>query len=241
MGIRPDRGFTLIEVLVGLALTSIVSMAIYSIFSTQHKIFMTQKQIAEIQQNLRTCLYLLDDNIKMACFDPLGTASPKILDAGRDSFRFQADLNENGHFFDPDPDQEGFSAKSGEDPNETLCFELSKTSGNGVRSLVRRVWSGSQSMADGIEALDFVYLDGGGKVLGPLPLTEEGREKIRSVEITLVARSELQDAAHDDRRAYKNLQGDVLIDCREKSPVNCNGSHYHRRSLSRTVYLRNVR
>lgn len=237
---QKEKGFTLIEILVGIAVASIVTTAIYSTFTVQQKIYLAQKQIADIQQSLRTSMYLLEDNIKLACFDSLGTAQPRILEADSGSFMFQADLNENGHFFTTDGSTvTDLTAQSGTDPNETVGFNLSQTENKGTRSLIRRIWNGRQVMADSIEALDFVYLDANGTVLGPLPLDQTTRNSIRSVEITLIARSLHPGQGYRDTGTYRNLQGAVLIDCSDENPVNCNENRYYRRSLTRTIYLRN--
>ena len=226
-----ERGFTLIEILISLAITSILSTAIYTIFSVQHRIFLTQRQIAAIQQSLRTSMYLLEDDIKLACFDPLNSAAPAILIADRQVFRFQADLNENGSLQSEDTNESGGSTVTN-DRNEqkTLRFVMDA---NGRGRLTRASWNaGGSPMADYIEALNFVYLDKDGNVLSPLPLSEDNRKLIRSVEVTLVARSEHPDSGHRDTGTYSNLRGYLLI--------TGNGDRYHRRSLSKVILLRNT-
>lgn len=226
-----EQGFTLIEILIGLAVTSILSTAIYTIFSVQHRIFLTQRQIAAIQQSLRTCMYLLEDDIKLACFDPLNSAAPAILIADRQSFSFQADLNENGSLQSEDTNDSGVTTLTN-DRNEQKTFGFA-VNDKGQGRLTRASWNAVGSpMADFIEALDFVYLDKDGAPLSPLPLSEENRKLIRSVEVTLVARSERPDSGHRDMGTYSNNRGDVLI--------SGNGDHYHRRSLSKVILLRNT-
>lgn len=226
-----EQGFTLIEILVSLAVASILSTAIYTIFSVQHRIFLTQRQIAAIQQSLRTCMYLLEDDIKLACFDPLNSAAPAILIADRQSFRFQADLNENGSLQSEDTNDSGETTLTN-DRNEQKTYRF-VIDANGQGRLTRANWNaGGSPMADFIEALDFVYLDKDGTPLSPLPLSEENRKLIRAVEVTLVARSEHPDSRHRDTGTYNNLRGDLLI--------SGNGDRYYRRSLSKVILLRNT-
>lgn len=228
---QDERGFTLIEIIIGLALASVVSTAIYSIFSVQHRIYMAQKQIADIQQSLRTCMYLLEDDIKLACFDPLKSAKPAILIADSQSFRFQADLNENGSLQSEDTNSSGDTTLTN-DRNEQKTYGFARDK-NGQGRLTRASWNaGGAPMADFIETLDFVYLDGNGTVLSPLPLSDTNKAQIRSVEITLVARSEHPDPGHRDTGVYRNLQNEVLI--------NGNADPYYRRSLSKVILLRNM-
>ena len=75
---RTDSGFTLIEILVALALTGIVLGAIYAAYQSQHKTYITQESVAEMQQNLRAAMYLMVREIRMAGYDPRGTAGAGI-------------------------------------------------------------------------------------------------------------------------------------------------------------------
>ncbi len=228
---RREQGFTLIEIIISMALASVVSTAVYTIFSVQHRIFLTQRQIAAIQQSLRTCMYLLEDDIKLACFDPLNSAAPAILIADKQVFRFQADLNENGRLQSENTNGSGETTMTN-DRNEQKTYGFNMDA-NGQGRLTRASWNaGGSPMADFIEALDFVYLNKDGTVLSPLPLSEGNRKLIRFVEITLVARSEHPDPSHRDTGTYSNLQKEFLI--------GGNGDHFHRRSLSKTILLRNT-
>lgn len=229
---RDNSGFTLIEILISLAMASIVSMAIYALFVVQHRIYLAQKQIADIQQSLRSCMYLLESNIKHACFDPLNSASPAIIVADKQSFGFQADLNSNGRLQSEKTGAGGTATTLVNDSNEQVTYGFSKTT-QGIGNLTQSNWAaGGADMADYIECLNFVYLDENGAVISPLPLSQSDRQRIRSVEVTLVARSESKDPRHFDNRTYTNLRGEELI----KQP----NDNYHRRSLSKIILLRNM-
>lgn len=228
-----NAGFTLIEILIGLCLASILGVVVFSFFSVQLKAFLSQKHIVDLQQNLRTCMYLLEEDIKHACYDPAGTAKPVILHADRDFFRFQTDMNENGNRFNSNPETDDLAAASGTDPNETIGFRLGKTENRGLKSLIREVWGGAQKMADNIEALDFIYLDSNGSQLSPLPLDAESRKLICSVEVTLVTRSLHQGQKTNNHIDYKNSNDDVL--------VAGNNDSYYRMSDSKIICLRNRR
>ena len=74
---RPS-GFTLIEILVATATASILMAGIYGAYTCQQRIRADQRQVVEMQQNLRATLSLLQTEIRMAGFDPTWR------DAGRD-------------------------------------------------------------------------------------------------------------------------------------------------------------
>jgi len=61
-----QRGFSLLEVLIALAITGIITLAIFKAYIAQHKNYMTQDDITEIQQNARVVIDELSRNIRMA-------------------------------------------------------------------------------------------------------------------------------------------------------------------------------
>ena len=55
-----NKGFTLIEILVSLAILGIVLAGIYSVYNMQHKSYIVQEQVTEMQQSER--IAPADDN-----------------------------------------------------------------------------------------------------------------------------------------------------------------------------------
>ncbi len=60
------RGVTLIELLVALAISGVVMTGVISTFMSQHDSYKVQIHIAALQQNLRTGMKMLSDDIRMA-------------------------------------------------------------------------------------------------------------------------------------------------------------------------------
>ena len=80
-----NKGFTLVEILVALALAGLVMTAVYSTYMIQHKAYVVQDQVAAIQQNLRAAMYMMELDFRMAGYDPEGKAnSGLIVDATDD-------------------------------------------------------------------------------------------------------------------------------------------------------------
>ncbi len=61
-----ENGFTLIEILVALAIASIVAGTIISAFISQHNSYKVQIRVAALQQNLRTAMDMITEDIRMA-------------------------------------------------------------------------------------------------------------------------------------------------------------------------------
>jgi len=71
--VRAERGTTLIELLIALTLTGIVTLAIMKTYVTQHENYMVQDDVANMQQSARACIDELTRQIRMAGHNlPLG-------------------------------------------------------------------------------------------------------------------------------------------------------------------------
>jgi type IV pilus assembly protein PilW len=57
--VRNQKGFTLIEFLVAMAVAGIVMAGIYSAYYSQQKSFVVQDEMAEMQQNLRAAMFFM--------------------------------------------------------------------------------------------------------------------------------------------------------------------------------------
>lgn len=62
---RKQRGFTLVELLIALALGIVVLTVIYSTFTSQQDSYSMQSQVTMTQQNLRAALYMVTRDIQM--------------------------------------------------------------------------------------------------------------------------------------------------------------------------------
>ncbi len=61
-----ERGTTLIELMIALSLTGIISLAIMKTYATQHENYLAQDDVAYMQQNARSCIDELTRQIRMA-------------------------------------------------------------------------------------------------------------------------------------------------------------------------------
>ena len=68
-----NKGLTLIELLIGVVLSSIVVLALYETLTSQHRTYMVQDDVSEMQQNLRVAMERMARTIRMAGFGKLST------------------------------------------------------------------------------------------------------------------------------------------------------------------------
>lgn len=78
-----EKGLTLVELLIAMAISGIVVAAIYTAFVTQQKSYTIQDQVAETQQNARVALDLITREVRMAGY-------------GQPSWSLNADIDGDG-------------------------------------------------------------------------------------------------------------------------------------------------
>ena len=98
---RLNKGFTLVEILVAIAIAGVVMAGIYSAYSSQQRSYIVQEQVAGMQQNLRASMDLMEREIRMAGYDPTGCAGAKIITADIAELQFRIDVNGDGDFTKP--------------------------------------------------------------------------------------------------------------------------------------------
>jgi type IV pilus assembly protein PilW len=194
-----EKAFTLIELLVAVAISGIVMAAIYSAYYTSQKNAIVQEQTTAMRQNLRAGLDVMAREIRMAGYDPTHSANAGIVTANSNSIVFTNDLNGDGDTGDTD---------------ENITYALGGT------SLQRN----GQAVAENINALNFVYLDGSGNVTA-------NPGDIRSVQITMVARTGKADREYTDTNSYSSPWGVVLA---------AQNDNFRRRLLTMQIRCRNL-
>jgi type II secretory pathway component PulJ len=109
-----QKGFTLVDILVGLAMASVLMAATVSLFTTMGRSYTTQNVAADVQQVARAGIELMIQQIRMAGFDPSGSAAAAILPNFDDTSVFDdahnaqvADTDANQIAFTIDADMDG--------------------------------------------------------------------------------------------------------------------------------------
>jgi len=173
---KNEQGFTLVELMVALLISAVVMTGIFMLYRSQQRSYVMQDEVAAMQQNLRSALYFMGREIRMAGCDPTGMAGAgfTVWAAGQLGFT----MDTRGKDEDDPPD------KDTSDPNETVTYTLADGDGDGsADDLVRNTGGGNQLVAENIAVLNFTYLDDQGNVAALA-------SQIRSVQITLRARTE---------------------------------------------------
>jgi type IV pilus assembly protein PilW len=121
-------GFTLIELMIVLLVTSIIMGVAYSIFSSQQKSYTIQKSVVEIQQSLRAGMYYLTREARLAGYQEEGQDIAGILQARPGRFQFTMDIFDN--IGADDWDEIGDNDDTLTSPGENIIYHLSDDSDN---------------------------------------------------------------------------------------------------------------
>jgi type IV pilus assembly protein PilW len=161
-----SAGFTLVEVLMCIAILSILFGTIYRTFDTFNRSYTSENVKAGVQQKSRLGIDLMARDIRLAGLDPLGTSAAGFNPANTSStsIQFSADLNYDGDL---------------DDPFEDIIYALNgnllqQTSDLGSGPL-------TATLLDNVSALSFSYLDQEDNLL-PEPVAVD---QIRTVLISL--------------------------------------------------------
>lgn len=154
-------GFTIIELLVVMVVASIAMGAIYTVYVSVSQNYASQREVANMQQNIRSAMYLIKNDLRNAGRNPLMDGSVGITNVGR--FNPDGDAP-NGYpgitmttLFDNDSDGEADSGSL-----RTISYRVDDADGDGRRELWRQDSRNAAPLAwdlvfDGIEDIGFAF------------------------------------------------------------------------------------
>jgi len=237
---RLQEGFTLVELMIIVAISGIILTAIYQMFIAQRRSYSLQNEITEMQQMMRASEHMMVREIRMA-----GYRVPDI-DIGFDVPGTPFSNGEKESFEEATAQSIAFTSDvDGDGKMETIRYCLEKD------SLLREMWrwdiqkrkwrrsGGARTLSEHMESLHFsywiladdeglnnnrdddgdLYVDEEGELLFTNQPNKEEREYIRMVRLTLTAKS-----IRPDPEYIHPLYGD----------------HFRRITLSSTITPRNM-
>jgi len=215
------KGFTLVELLVAMAISGIVAGAIFTAFLSQQKSYLVQDQVAEMQQNIRAAMDIMVREIRMAGFDPYGDSGAGVIKAEGETFTFTLSAEDDGY----DNNSDNTTDEKGE--LETIQYDLYDAYSDGDNDIGRQVGAKKRAVAENIEEIEFYYTLADGNNANATTNYSE----IRSVQIAILARAEREDSKFSNSKNYTTPSG------ANWGPYN---DGFRRRLLSTTVKCRNM-
>ena len=219
------RGFTLIELMVVVAVSAGVSTAAYAVYNAQQISFQRQAQIVEMQQNIRAFLYFIEKDLRMAGFDPKTSGAAGFVTARPAEIVFTADLGRprgdsacgDSVSCDSMPDGKIISSACDNCIAETIRYSLRDTPAYstatanygevpiGSTTSVTKTFNGStstgaQDVIDGVEAIEFLYNMSDGTAA--TTITGPDLKNIRSVTVSMLIRTRNIVMGHRENSSY---------------------------------------
>lgn len=163
-------GFTIVEVLIAIALLGVVAGSIYNFLTSQRKSWDSQVAISGAQRDARLALDLVARQLRMAGYK--NSSGPAMTSALTDSIAFKADLNNDG-------------------TAETVTFALDSADSSN-KKLKRNNDVLLQNMSD--LKFTYIYLNGQDSDTAGLPNDSDSNEdndfaKVKKIKISLTVKS----------------------------------------------------
>lgn len=225
-----QKGYTLVELMVALVLSVVLIGAIFGIYRRMSGGFRSQELVIEMQENLRSAITIMSQEMRMACYDPRNSAGARIVQANATTFQYTSvadddGIDNDGNGLTDEPNElkliqyDLYDAYAGEDFQNTLDIGRQV----GVAAATKR------AIAENIETLQFYYTLADGTQSTAPPAT--AYKDIRSMQLSILARISHPDIRYTDTRTYTLADGTVL------APFNDN---FRRRLFTKTIILRNM-
>ena len=208
-GPQGEAGFSLAEILMATAISSVVLLALYLLYDVNQVTFLRGEQQADLQQNARIAMDRIVRELRLAGFDPQtppiipALCTTAIQSATATSIRFIADVDSDG------------TTERVEYKRDAACMPNCMADPPKIR---RERWSppagptctswsvagGAKSFAERVTTLNFQYYDGAGTLL-PTPVASPGN--IRRISVTITT----QDAQTGSKAQPFTLRAEVRL------------------------------
>ena len=201
---KKNKGFTLLEMMISIAVFGIIMTGIYQTFHYQQRSYLKQEQMVDAQQNLRAGLYFLTRDIKMAGYDPEGDADATITTANIAQLDFQVDGDGSGVI--------------GDAAMETVQYALTNDAdADGIADAfpcsLGRQYNGAggfQPVCDNVEALEFCYIYDDGMAT-TAPPDVDSISRITSIFVSMLVRTSSIGKGYTNNQVYIQASNDTVL------------------------------
>ena len=175
--VKGKRGFSLNELLVAMAIMSVVSSAIFGVFSISGRSYTTQSVTADVQQSVRSAMELMLQDIRAAGLDPTASGNFGIELAEAEKLRFSSDSIDTG--------LNDFNGILDDTNAERITYVRQSTRLNQILYETTDSESSAPLISD-VQNLEFTYFDADGNDLGsPVPAAQLSDIRTINVSITV--------------------------------------------------------
>ena len=228
-----SKGFTIIELLIAMALSVVVMALVGSVYYFYSNMSQRQERTVEVTQNLRGGLFALKRDLFLAGYRPNPNNPPSsigLLSASSTALTIayvasDDGINNDGDLF-TDEDNEV----------ETITYSLGDGDGDGDNDLLRQSSSGTSIIIENVENIEFLYREADGTAhLLPTNLLS-----IKSISVSLLVKSLYPVQGYTSTETWQPLSNTYKPASYSTITWGPYNDHFLRKIIFTTIYLRNV-
>ena len=182
---KNEHGFSSVEIMVSTAIAMMVLAAVTNTFIGQTRYYNAQEQLNEMQQNARAAIDLIARELKVAGYDPSGTAISNGIPYSPSQLEMLADLSGDG-------------SVSGLDEDIIYTYDP-----NNLR-ILRTSGGATSTLSENIVEFTFDYLDANGN-------STISAASIRQVRVTITAQTSKPDPNYTANNGHPTYQLTALV------------------------------
>lgn len=176
------RGFSLVEMLIAMAVGMVVLGAMYGVFNIQSKTLSNQEEIVAMQQSVRAGMDMIAREIGMAGYNPAGATFAGVT-YDTTQLRIMADLNGDQDTGDENED----IVYKYYDENSAYPYQIKRKTGGGD----------FQPFVENVQSFTFQYLKSDGIA------TAATSAEVRQIRITITGRTAKPDSSYSANGGYR--------------------------------------
>jgi type IV pilus assembly protein PilW len=233
------RGFSLVELLVTLAIVGMMMTAVYAVHLSNLRAVRVEEDRVEMQQDQRIAVDFIARELRLAGYDRAESLIPTIVDARSNFIYFTADLNDDGDVNDAGEhvsfcmfDSDTGLALSYITGDDISVGQGTPTDVDGPISLAHTHGAHIHQVFSHIQEIEFFYTLNDGTTTTDPGVAQ--MDEIRSVEVTLLSRATDTDPRWVDNLVYTPPSGTAF------NGGNPYGDNIRRRLLTTNVRFRNM-
>jgi type IV pilus assembly protein PilW len=198
-------GFTLIELMVAIALGLVVMASVATTFTSQTRAYSAQEQINQMEQNLRGALDIMSREIKMAGYKPNGGTVTGVVSYSSTGLTIQADVDGNG------------STCTAGTLSSVVCStayeQIAYAYDSANQKITRQVADGTvTTLAENISAFSFAYSQAQS---GSTAAAATSASNIRQIAISITGKTAKPDPGYTSNGGYRTVTLSATI-----TPIN---------------------
>jgi type IV pilus assembly protein PilW len=202
---RIERGFTLVELMVAIAIGLVVLASVATTFTSQSRAYSAQEQINQMEQNLRGAMDIMSREIKMAGYKPNGGTVTGVVSYSSTGLTIQADADGNG------------STCTAGTMSSVVCStayeQIAYAYDSANKKITRRVADGTvTTLAENISAFSFTYSQAQS---GSTAAAATSASNIRQISISITGQTAKPDPSYTSNGGYRTVTLSATI-----TPIN---------------------